>query len=302
MELAVGIFGIVIGVVASVLIGRYYYHRTVNKELSVYELLNSPVFAGIAPDVREQLHFKFKEREVTELQQVMFVVANTGDRAIRDLIETIRLDLPPTAAILDASIVHRHPDDLNATLQVTEVDPAEGSAIHFEFPLLNTKEFFIVKLLLSGRLGRISRLPPNSYDDKPYKIEWALGAFAVGVLTIPAWIGYLVYKFAELQPSLLPYPWTAYQFSWHSLFLLLPAGILVGGFSLLGLTMIAAAMFGGEFPPPKGPRFPLPKAVRAAVYPYPVWRFHPEFGQTPVTPNDGNVAEMVVAAEKPHGE
>jgi hypothetical protein len=314
----VGILGIVIGVIASILIGRYYYRRTVHKDLSIFGLLNSEVFAGIAPDVREQLHFRFKDREVTELQQLLFLVANTGERAIRDVIETLRLDLPPTAAILDASIVHRHPEDLNATLHVTQMDRAEGSVVRLDFPLLNTKEFFIVKMLLSGKLPQapltfhllcddlprtipISRLPPTAYDDRPYKFEWALAAGATGVLAIPAWLCYAIYQLSLSRPELFPYPWDTFVPSLDSALVVLPTIVLVAGFTFLGLMILGAAIFGGEFPPKKGPRFPLPKSVRAAVFPYRMWRFHPEFGETPVVSAAPKVGGGAGTEEGKHG-
>jgi hypothetical protein len=308
------VLGILIGIVASVIVGRYYYKRTFNKELRVFGLLNSAVFAGIAPDVRSQLHFRFQERDVAELQQLMFLVANTGDRAIRDLMAPLTLALPPTATILDASIVHRQPSELQATLQ-TIPEPSGGSEVRLTFPLLNSQEYFVVKLLLSGlvkpgdlsfhllsedlpRTLRVGYLPPTAFEDAPYKFEWSLAIIACVVLFIPSWLCYSLYYLWTTKPTLFPYPWATYNFTFESLLLVAPAFILATIFAMAGLAMLGAAIFGGEFPPPKGPRFPLPKNVRSAVFPFPMWRFHPEFGETPVA----NASTGSAAQEAKNGE
>ena len=41
--------GIFVSAVVTVLASRYYFHRSTNKSLGVYELMNSLVFSGIAP-------------------------------------------------------------------------------------------------------------------------------------------------------------------------------------------------------------------------------------------------------------
>jgi hypothetical protein len=106
--------GVLIGALVTVFASRYYFRRSVSKRLGFYSLLNSLVFEGIAPDVRDQLQFRFQGREVKELQQVVFLVANDGERAIRDVIELPTILVPADVEILDASIVYRQPEGLKA--------------------------------------------------------------------------------------------------------------------------------------------------------------------------------------------
>ena len=105
--------GALIGIAATVVVSRYYYRRSLKKSLGIYTLLDSKVFSGIQPDVRAELHFVYRNRQVAELQQLMFLVANDGDRSISAPIEPLSLRLQ-TVEVLDASIVHRHPDRLKA--------------------------------------------------------------------------------------------------------------------------------------------------------------------------------------------
>jgi ABC-type branched-subunit amino acid transport system permease subunit len=41
------VIGVIVGAVVTVLASRYYFYRSTNKSLGVYQLLNSFVFTGI---------------------------------------------------------------------------------------------------------------------------------------------------------------------------------------------------------------------------------------------------------------
>jgi hypothetical protein len=289
METAIGV---ILGAIATVLASHYYFRRTVHKSLGIYRLLDSFVFQGIAPDVRASLNFRFNNRDVSELQQLMLLVANDGERAIRDVIEPLRLVIPADVEVLDASIVHRSPEGIRAGVMV-EANQPDASLLTLDFPLLNSGEFFVVKMLLSGRLNTgqlefsilsddlprkisISPIPPGAFDAGTFKFEWGLAVAATIVLLFPAWICYVGYQLALLRPELWPFPWSQFSLSWQSAVLLIPASIFVLLFSLLGFMMMGAAVFGGQFPPSRGPKFPLPKEVRSAVFPYRRMYLEPE--------------------------
>jgi hypothetical protein len=284
--------GIILGVIATILVSRYYFLRSIDKKLSVYGLLNSFVFAGITPDVRKLLQFRFKDKEVDELQQVVFLVANDGERAISNVIEPLSFVIPNDVEVLDASILHRQPDALQA--QVTSNKCTEGTRLILNFPLLNKGEFFVIKLLLSGRVSirdsslsiladdlprslKVRQLPPNSFGEISYNIEWGLAGMALVVLCFPIWVSYWLYLLWIVEPGLFPYPWATYTMSAMSLFLIIPGAILIGFFFFLGIAMLGAAFFNGEFPPSRRPRFPLPKELRDVVFPYRMLHLSGEF-------------------------
>lgn len=51
--------GIVVSAVVTVLASHYYFRRSTNKSLGIYELLNSLVFSGIAPDRPQAAQISF---------------------------------------------------------------------------------------------------------------------------------------------------------------------------------------------------------------------------------------------------
>jgi hypothetical protein len=277
------IIGLGLGVLATVLVGRYYFLRTVDKSLSVFGLLNSYVFAGIAPDVRRNLHFIFQEQEVNDLQQVVLLIANDGERAISGVIEPLSAQFPLKIEILDASILHRNPEALKVT--INQKSNAMGRVLEFNFPLLNKGEFFVAKLLLSGSIAMkdlpftiladdlprnlsIKPLPAASLRDSGYKVEWGSAVAGCIILLFPAWLLYMLHLLWIKQPELFPYPWGTYIISWPSILVMIPGAILLIIFGLLGIGIAASAFFNGEFPPSRGAKFPLPKELRNLVFPY----------------------------------
>lgn len=281
METAVGV---VVGALITLLISRYYFRRSTSRSLAVYRLLNSLVFSGIAPDVRRQLQFLFNTREVAELQQLVFLVANDGEKPIRDVIEPLSLQIPPEVEVLDASIVHRQPEVLRADV-VAGLPTPQGTVIRFEFPLLNKREFFVVKLLLSGafrleksrfrilsddlpRTVPISELPYSAFREVKRETEWGLAVAGAVVLGMAGWLCYSAYELRSARPELFPFPWHSFVISARSLSLLIPYALLIGLFLLLGLLMLGSSLFGGNLSLPPQPRFPLPNEILEAVLPH----------------------------------
>jgi hypothetical protein len=54
------------------------------------------------------------------------------------------METPEAASVLDASILHIHPQGRDVSIEIS------GSNVVFHFPLLNSGEFFIAKILLQG--------------------------------------------------------------------------------------------------------------------------------------------------------
>ena len=76
-----------------------------------------------------------------------------------------------------------------------------------------------------------------------------------------------MFRLYENRPELFPYPWEAYELSVESALVLVPGTILTLILAVIGLMMLGAALFSGEFPPRSGPKFPLPEEIRSAVFP-----------------------------------
>jgi hypothetical protein len=278
--------GVIVGVLATVFVGQYYFRRTVNKSLGVYGLLNSYVFAGIAGDVRRQLNFRFQDKDVKELQQLVFLVANDGEKAIRDMMAPMKLSIPGNVEVLDASIIHKKPDDLTATIAIKE-EAQSTTGLCLDFPLLNKGEFFVVKLLLSGQLPiekvrfavlaedlprslSVMPAPPTALREEGFRVEWSLAVVATLILLFVAWAGWWLLVLRESRPELFPVPWNTFRVTIEAAFLLIPALLFLPVLGIIGMAMVAAAAFGGEFPPSRTRKFPLPKELQEAVFPFAV--------------------------------
>jgi hypothetical protein len=257
--------------------------RSVSKRLGIYMLLDSLVFSGIDADVKGRLNFIFQDKPVEDLQQLIFLIANSGERAISNVIEPLAFTLPSSAEVLDISILHRSPADLATTIGQSRVDTG-GTKVELISPLMNKGDFFVVKLLLSGRLEtrglrfsiladdiprtlRPERLPPDAVMDKKYRVEWGLIAVSIFLLLVPVWSWCILKQVYKFQPGFLPYPWSTFVASLESVFVLIFGGIFLFLTTFTGLGMFLAALFNGQFPPRRGPRFPLPKEMQGLFSP-----------------------------------
>lgn len=209
--------------------------------------------------------------------QLQYLIANNGERAISNVIEPLRLDLPQGAQLLDVSVLHQSPKNLQATIQTK--DTGEGSkSVFFQFPLLNKGDFFLVKLLISGKVHRkdivfkiladdlprsISSqwLSPGALEERKYHPEWGAAVGGLICLGVVAWFVWVLGIVHEHHSEMFPIPWTTYSFTIRSIALLLPVTVICLLFSLIGLLALGAAACGGEFPPTTT-RFPLPKELR----------------------------------------
>jgi hypothetical protein len=266
--------GVVLGALATVLASRYYFLRSTRKSLGVYGLLNSAVFADIAPDVRPRLSFRYQDREVRDLRQLVFLVANDGERAISNVIEPLSLSLPDEVEILDASIIHRSPEELQASADLTPRPAGDGGGeLHLRFPLLNRGDFFVVKLLLSGELDlslkvraddlprilRVDNLPRTIMGQASF--EWDSAAIGGGLVLVAAWASYCLYVIGTMLPNLLPIPWSTYSFTVPSALVMAPALLIVPGLAFLGVQLVWTMATSGS----RRTRFPLPKQLQSSV-------------------------------------
>lgn len=135
---------IIVGVIATIWVSNHYFRRSKKKSLTPYIQFSTSVFRGVDPSVRDSLKIEYKEVKINDLYEIQFLVANTGERAIRDIIHPLTLHVPEGSQILDASILHIHPEGREVSISV------EGSDTIFGFPLLNSDDFFIAKILLEG--------------------------------------------------------------------------------------------------------------------------------------------------------
>jgi len=143
-SILISIISIIFGIIATIIVSSYYYKKSFKKSLTPYTQFFSTPLHGIDQEVRKDLIIKYKDKEIQELFEIQFLIANTGDKAIRDIIKPLTLTIPGKCNLLDATILHISPSGRNISLEYFE----ESNKISFCMQLLNSNEFFIVKLLL----------------------------------------------------------------------------------------------------------------------------------------------------------
>lgn len=278
-DLLLSIVSLVIGIVASVWVSAYYFRKSLRKSLTPYIQYYASPFSGMDPDVKKALQVTYHGIPVEDLFEIQFLIANTGDKAIRDVIEPLALTVPDGCTLLDASIIHRDPNELRVELVV----PEDKRKLTVDFPLLNSQDFFILKLLLNGSPKTeelnfsivVDELPPVlkperlGYGDivSTKKKEFEFSLLGIGlVLAVCGIAGFKV----------------IYD-SWHSVpgveggFLLFFTNLGLSGlavilttipaflFTLIGVMMFAGSFSDGRFPPSKK-KFIVPENIRKSHF------------------------------------
>lgn len=276
------LIGIIIGVAATILVARYYFRRSTNKRISVFVTLSNRIFAGIEQEVRKQLAFHYKGKEINELQQINLIIVNDGDRAIRDCIEPLTLRLKKSTTILDVTVLHREPADLQ--IKIAQDRDDNMPVVRCEFPLLNSGEFFMLKLLLDGYIKRsdiechilvddvprsfsAKLLPRSAVTEPKRKIEWIGVIMGLSFLLIVAPFSWILWNYYTFKPSIWPYPWANFQPSWIETPALTIAAlglVLMTVFGLVGIIGLGFEDFFSRYP-----RFPLPEELRGRNYRFP---------------------------------
>ena len=279
------ILGIAFGILATIVVSHYYYRKTTRKRLTPYLILKNHVFDGIDKTVRESLQFSFRGANVDDLHQLEFIIANDGDVAIRDCLEPLTLELSHTVSILDVSIVYRHPAELIVVPSQTKVFTG-NPGVRFDFPLLNKGDYFVVKLLLSGKwkpsalafrivaedlprllntewlaVGDTAETPPAKVDRIPVIVGACLILLAVA-------FSYDTFLLYDARPYIFPYPWKTFTFSFTP-FLTVTVSVVgtialavIGGLLCFGIGMGLGKLIRRKT------RFPLPEELRRRVLPF----------------------------------
>lgn len=204
-DVVIAVVSLILGVAGSVWASKYYFQRSVDKALTPYLQFSTSLFTG-AKRMRDDLKIAYRGTPVQDLTETQFLIANTGERSIKGLLKPLTLHIPEGAAVLEASILHIDPDGREVTVSHTAGD------VEFHFPLLNSGEFFITKLLLSGTadwkdfrftitaedLPPVLRLQLFNRDlierDGKRRFEWGAVAFGIALLIVGAGVARLIYE------------------------------------------------------------------------------------------------------------
>lgn len=140
-----GIWGLVIGIVGIVLAIIFYFLQNKKRELS-WELISSNEIVTGKEEIQGNLKVLYNEREVHDVHLLEIKVMNTGDVGIpiEDYEQPITFHFSDQAEILLAEVIERQPDNLKSQVQDF------GNCIVVSPALLNTKDYIVIKALVTG--------------------------------------------------------------------------------------------------------------------------------------------------------
>lgn len=283
-NIIISVLSILIGVGATIYASRHYYRRSVEKELTPFLQLQSNVLSHIDEEVKTDLHIEYKGVKVDNLQQIQFLIANTGERAIRDIIRPMKLDLPDDAEIMEGSILHISPEGRAVDFEILE----SRTSVEFNFPLMNKDDFFIIKFLVKGTPSKsdlkfslvaddlppqldIRRLSHNQIesDRKSFKQEFELGMFLTGIAFI---LSSLVVMFlAHYVPAEAVPPFQSKSYIWLNSIPVVSIATVIGYIVaallfLLGLILVSISLFENFEFPKQNRKFKLPSELDIVSY------------------------------------
>ncbi|WP_419212609.1 hypothetical protein ACNR9Q_00430 [Maribacter sp. X9] len=295
--------GIIVGAVITYIVSKYFFNKSLKeKSLTPFLQFTSRLFSDLDPELKEELIVTYKDHKIDNINQVQFLIANDGDIPIKDIIEPLRLIIPKENRVFSANIIHIEPEGRNIDYEIIETE--DQNIIEFSIPLLNSGEFFVVKLLLQDSLPseskeekekqnkitysftitaddlqpnlKISRLPYSYYEEeKKKKYNWTGFWFGIifGVL-LTAIIG-IIYSFKHFAKELYLFSFNNFfngeTFSIYNVFILLLA-LLAIVFLLITIVGIVQAI--SELTPNKKPKFKVPSKLRkgrARSYPFEIF-------------------------------
>lgn len=163
------VLGLFLGIIPGVIISRYYYFKQVDKKLTPYIHLASPILKGTDPNIRKSLKIHYHDKEVEDLFDLQIIVANEGHKPIRNYIEPLSLDIPNNIEVLDTSVLYTRPRERDVSIKVVEV--GDQKKIEFHFSILNSGDFFLIKILLDGIINPEDLVFHITDEDLPSSIK-----------------------------------------------------------------------------------------------------------------------------------
>jgi hypothetical protein len=111
------------------------------KELTCTQVNSSRLVSENLGGIHPDLHVDFRGQTIFSLTKMTFTLRNTGAAAIKagDVIESVRLQFPPTTKLMSATLERTFPPDSKFSIAALP----ESKQVVFDFPLLNAGDEII---------------------------------------------------------------------------------------------------------------------------------------------------------------
>jgi len=134
-----------LGIVATWYFAKLYFKKSKTITEITTRLHHSSSTIRIEQSVEEDLEITYKGRPIKYLHHFQFVIKNSGNVAIAEIIDPLRLKLPEYYDFINIELAHVHPDGREILYDYQEKE----NQIEFEIKVFNSQEYFIFNLLLS---------------------------------------------------------------------------------------------------------------------------------------------------------
>ena len=141
------ILGILISVLSTFFVAKYYFRKSVREtKLTPYFFFAEEVYLLGEEEINSELKILYQNQVLSNLYQLQFIIANTGDIPIENCISPLLFSIPDYANLIDYKLTHINPQG-----RKINIASLNNNNIAFQFELLNPGEYFIFNLLLNER-------------------------------------------------------------------------------------------------------------------------------------------------------
>ena len=140
--------GAVLAILAVLVTVGIFFAQRKTKKLS-YEITSNTQLLGVKDEIQGKVQVLYEGEEVKNVHLLTLKFSNTGNQSISsgDYERPLSIKINPEAKILTHEIVEEEPENLGVTVEL------EGSKLSFSPVLLNSKDSFSVKALISDFEG-----------------------------------------------------------------------------------------------------------------------------------------------------
>ena len=266
----IGIVTTIIGIIVAILVTRHYYSRSAKHRLAIYALPFPSIFYGVDPEIRSGLSIQFHGEPVKELSVLEVLIANEGASAIQNPIEPLTFAIGEGARIVDASVTYIYPEGRDIDVQIIS-----GSSFKCTFSLLNSNEYFYVKLITDGRQQWADitctivaeNLPPRlklesaagvKIGDSNNRMEWGLLGVGLALLVVAAAFSLPIVALYQIHSAYFPFSWSKFDVVWWLTPSLVIAALGAAILAVIALLTIVSSGSGNFEIPPRRQSFRRP--------------------------------------------
>jgi hypothetical protein len=182
-------------VISSILVITIYILQRKTKKLS-YEVLSNSQLLTVEEELQGKVKVLYDGNEVKNVHLLTIKIINDGNQSIlpTDFVRPLRISVNLSATILTKEIIDENPQKLGIEYEL------DGNTIIFTPSLLNAKDSFTLKMLVSNLDGRINfdcRI--NGVQDISNKQNKQTAKFLIGFFISSCFVGYGIFHLKTTQ-------------------------------------------------------------------------------------------------------